>query len=158
MLDWRGLIGTFLVHGAAVAGWPALGPWLMTTTCLCWTPSYEVVAVYDVPKVRQVQVYTNVNTSIGRVSPYAVQHMTCSAPPDRAPVLVWQPTIPAYLRAAASIAFCATVRPDGTISGLRLLRSGHRPARAVAAARRLVGQARFAPGEGSRRIEIALTT
>lgn len=157
MLDWRGLAGTLLVHGAAVAGWPALGVW-PTTLCLCWTPSYDVVEIKDFPQVRQMRVFTYVDPPIGIVTaPYTVRK-ACGSTPDRAPMLLSYPDIPAHLRDAGSVAFCATVQRNGRVSGLTLLRSGDRPQRDVAEVRRLLRQARFMPGMQPTRIEIALTS
>ncbi|MFD1788800.1 hypothetical protein ACFSC3_14635 [Sphingomonas floccifaciens] len=157
MLDWRGLVGTSLIHGAVIVGWPALdiSP---TTMCLCWTPSIDVVEIYEFPKVRHVQLFTNVDPPTGIVEPVYSNRTACSSPPDRAPILVSRPDIPQHLRTAASIAFCASVTTDGTVSALKLLQSGGRPAREIAEVRRLLRQTRFAPSDEPTRIEIAVTS
>lgn len=156
MLDWRGLIGTSLIHAAAIFGWPALD--LNVTQCLCWTWSSEPLEIYDVPKVRQIQLFTNVDPPSGMVETIYTERTRCSSPPDHAPILLSRPDVPQHLRTAASVAFCASVATDGTISSLKLLRSGSRPAREIAEIRRLIRQARFLPGAGPSRIEIAVTS
>lgn len=137
-------------------GWPALD--LNVTQCMCRTWSTEPMEIYDIPKVRQVQLFTNVDPPSGIVEAIYTERTRCSSPPDRAPILLSRPDVPQYLRTATSVAFCASVATDGTISSLELLRSGSRPAREIAEIRRLIRQARFASAAGPSRIEIALTS
>lgn len=157
MLDWRGLVGTMLVHATAALGWPASEIW-PTTMCLCWSPSEDVTNSYDAPESRQIRLLAYADPPTGLVTVPYTQRSACQSPPDRAPVLLWHPAIPQRLRSAGSVAFCASVRPDGSVSGLTLLRSSDRPRRDVAEVRRLIRQARFAPSRQSARVEIALTS